>query len=205
MAKDLFFIPLGGSGGGGFDPTQYYTKSQIDALIADFVTSSTNSLINYYLKSETYSQSEVNSLISAIETTHFEVYASLSDITNPQSNVLYLVGPIGTGSDKYEIYIYSNNQFVKIDDTSIDLSGYATTTDLQNAINTAMATLQQYAVDNFYQKSEVDAMNSNRVYRKKLTKEDIFEEIEKNKGKQFDPKIADVFLELIKEDKIEVG
>ena len=50
-----------------------------------------------------------------------------------------------------------------------------------------------------------DAMNSNRVYRKKLTKEDIFEEIEKNKGKQFDPKIADVFLELIKEDKIEVG
>lgn len=48
-------------------------------------------------------------------------------------------------------------------------------------------------------------MNSNRVYRKKLTKEDIFEEIEKNKGKQFDPKIADVFLELIKEDKIEVG
>ena len=159
MAKDLFFIPLGGSGGGGFDPTQYYTKSQIDALIADFVTSSTNSLINYYLKSETYSQSEVNSLISAIETTHFEVYANLSDITNPQSNVLYLVGPvIETGSDKYEIYIYSNNQFVKIDDTSIDLSGYATTTDLQNAINTAMATLQQYAVDNFYQKSEVDAM-----------------------------------------------
>lgn len=158
MAKDLFFIPLGGSGGGGFDPTQYYTRDQIDALIADFVTASTNSLINYYLKSETYSQTEVNSLISAIETTHFEVYASLSDITNPQSNVLYLVGPIGTGSDKYEIYIYSNNQFVKIDDTSIDLSGYATTTDLQNAINTAMATLQQYTVDNFYQKSEVDAM-----------------------------------------------
>jgi hypothetical protein len=158
MAKDLFFIPLGGSGGGGGDLTNYYTKAEVNALIADFVTASTNSLINYYLKSETYTQAEVNSLISAIETTHFEVYASLSDITNPQSNVLYLVGPIGNGSDKYEIYIYSNNQFVKIDDTSIDLSGYATTTDLQNAINTAMATLMQYAVDNFYQKSEVDAL-----------------------------------------------
>ena len=46
----------------------------------------------------------------------------------------------------------------KIGDTSIDLSNYATLTDLQNAINTAMATLQQYTVDNFYQKSEVDAM-----------------------------------------------
>ena len=47
-----------------------------------------------------------------------------------------------------------------------------------------------------------DAMNSNRVYRKKLTKEDIFNEIEKNKGTQFDPKIADVFLKLIKDGKI---
>ncbi len=47
-----------------------------------------------------------------------------------------------------------------------------------------------------------DAMNSNRVYRKKLTPEMIVEEIEKNKGKQFDPKIADVFLKLIKEEEI---
>ena len=47
-----------------------------------------------------------------------------------------------------------------------------------------------------------DAMNSNRVYRKKLTPEMIVEEIEKNKGKQFDPKIADIFLKLVKEEKI---
>lgn len=45
-------------------------------------------------------------------------------------------------------------------------------------------------------------MNSNRVYLKKLTKEDITNEIEKNKGTQFDPKIADIFLKLIKEGKI---
>ena len=47
-----------------------------------------------------------------------------------------------------------------------------------------------------------DAMNSNRVYRKKLTKEDIINEIEKNKGTQFDPKIADIFLKLIKSGKV---
>ena len=46
------------------------------------------------------------------------------------------------------------------------------------------------------------AMNSNRVYRKKLTKEDIINEIEKNKYSQFDPKIADIFLKLIKNGKI---
>ncbi len=50
-----------------------------------------------------------------------------------------------------------------------------------------------------------DAMNSNRVYRKKLTKEDIFSEIEKNKGKQFDPHIADILLDLIRNGRIQCG
>ncbi len=44
-----------------------------------------------------------------------------------------------------------------------------------------------------------DAMNSNRVYRNKLTKEDIINEIEKNKGKQFDPNIADTFLRILRD------
>lgn len=159
MAKDLFFIPLGGSGGGGgFDPTMYYTKSQVDALIQDFITRSVNDLVNYYTKSETYTQAEVNTLIGSIESIHFEFAASTSDVQDPQSNVIYLIGPSGTGADQYEEYVYANNQWKKIGDTSIDLSGYATTTDLQNAINTAMATLQQYALENFYQKSEIDAM-----------------------------------------------
>lgn len=49
-----------------------------------------------------------------------------------------------------------------------------------------------------------DAMNSNRVYRNKLSKDYIIEEIEKNKGRQFDPEIADVMLRLIREGKIPV-
>ena len=51
------------------------------------------------------------------------------------SNVLYLIGPTGTGADKYEEYVYANNAFTKIGDTSIDLSGYVTT----QALNTALA------------------------------------------------------------------
>ena len=47
-----------------------------------------------------------------------------------------------------------------------------------------------------------DAMNSSRVYRKKLTGDRIVSEIENNKGKQFDPKIADVMLRLIREGRI---
>lgn len=50
-----------------------------------------------------------------------------------------------------------------------------------------------------------DAMNSNRVYRKKLTKEKILSELEENKGTQFDPKIAEIFIELIKNGKIDMS
>ena len=50
-----------------------------------------------------------------------------------------------------------------------------------------------------------DAMNTNRVYRKKLTKEMIISEIENNKGRQFDPKIADIMLHLIKKGMIIIG
>lgn len=50
-----------------------------------------------------------------------------------------------------------------------------------------------------------DAMNSNRVYRNKLTRERIISEIETNKGLQFDPEIADIMLRLIRSNKIIIG
>lgn len=51
---------------------------------------------------------------------------------------MYLIGPTGTGTDKYEEYVYDPSKeppFVKIGDTSIDLSNYVTT----DALNTALA------------------------------------------------------------------
>jgi HD-GYP domain-containing protein (c-di-GMP phosphodiesterase class II) len=49
-----------------------------------------------------------------------------------------------------------------------------------------------------------DAMNTNRVYRKKLTRERVINEIEANEGHQFDPRIAEVMLRLIRDGKIPV-
>lgn len=40
-----------------------------------------------------------------------------------------------------------------------------------------------------------DAMNSNRIYRKSLTKEKILAELENGKGKQFDPELIDLFMD----------
>lgn len=45
-----------------------------------------------------------------------------------------------------------------------------------------------------------DAMASNRSYRKAMPQAVIKEEIEKGKGKQFDPALADIMLQLIEED-----
>lgn len=47
-----------------------------------------------------------------------------------------------------------------------------------------------------------DAMNTDRVYRKRLSRDQIISEIETNKGLQFDPDIADVMLGLIRSNKI---
>lgn len=100
--------------------------------VSSFITASVDNLINYYLKSETYTKAEVAALIGAIQQFHYEIYASTSEVTTPADNVLYLIGPASiSGSDKYEEYVYANNTFVKIGDTSIDLSGYAT---IENAV-----------------------------------------------------------------------
>lgn len=45
-----------------------------------------------------------------------------------------------------------------------------------------------------------DAMTSNRSYRKGLPQDIVRSEIEKGKGKQFDPEVADIMLQMIDED-----
>lgn len=49
-----------------------------------------------------------------------------------------------------------------------------------------------------------DAMNSRRIYRNSLPKETIYEEIRKNRGTQFDPEIADIFLRLMDENRLTI-
>ena len=44
-----------------------------------------------------------------------------------------------------------------------------------------------------------DAMSSNRSYREKLTDEKIMAELNNGKGSQFDPKFADIMIEIMKE------
>lgn len=49
-----------------------------------------------------------------------------------------------------------------------------------------------------------DAMTANRVYRKKLDFKFVIEELKKGRGTQFDPKLVDILLELIKTGTIDI-
>ena len=100
-----------------------------------FITNTVNNLTNYYLKSETYTQAEVDALISAIVTLNILVVQTLptQDIS---TTTIYLV-PKQTPEtqDIYDEYIYVNNAWEHIGTTQIDLSNYYT----KSEINTLLA------------------------------------------------------------------
>ena len=49
-----------------------------------------------------------------------------------------------------------------------------------------------------------DAMTTKRTYKEAMSIDYAISELEHNKGTQFDPKLAEAFIELLKEGKIEV-
>ena len=99
---------------------------------AGFITKAVNDLTNYYTKSETYTKSEVADYVANFA--WFKVVATLPT-TDIKTTVIYLLWPVWSGQDKYEEYIYSNNAWVMIWETSVDLTNYFnTSTQTSDAI-----------------------------------------------------------------------
>ncbi len=124
--------------------------------VSNFITNTVNNLTNYYLKSETYTQAEVDALISAIVTLDIRVVSTLP-VSNISRTTIYLV-PKSTAQTQnvYDEYINTDGTasgWEKIGDTEIDLSDYVTDTDLSTALadyvtNTGLATiLADYVTD----------------------------------------------------------
>lgn len=75
-----------------------------------FVTNTVNNLTNYYLKSETYTQSEVNALIATIKTIKVEIVQTLPTASAEtyfnDSKTIYMVRNTSTsGNNYYDEYI----------------------------------------------------------------------------------------------------
>lgn len=119
--------------------------------------------------------SAIASAISASGHAHFEKVDAVPTAANAQENVLYLV--MNTTTGHYDIYALVSGKVELIDDTTVDLSNYSTTAQMQAAIQAAIeglsigdyATLEQLnaALDritvvenkfaNYYTKDEAEA------------------------------------------------
>lgn len=90
-----------------------------------FINNTVNNLVNYYTKSDTFTKTEVNNLLSAIHQMDVQKVDSLPT-TDISSTTIYLVPKIGTTNDAYDEYIYveSTSKWEMIGNTIIDLTNY---------------------------------------------------------------------------------
>lgn len=104
---------------------------------AGYITKAVSDLTNYYTKSETYTKSEVADYVANFA--WFKVVATLPT-TDIKTTVIYLLWPVWSGQDKYEEYIYSNNAWVMIWETSVDLTNYFNTSTQTSDVITQWST-----------------------------------------------------------------
>ena len=121
-------------------------KSKVDAEIAakGFVTKMVDDLTNYYLKTETYTKSETDTLIAAVKQFTYESVATLPTAAESTMHKIWLVPATGgTGQNVKDEYITIQNgsayKWEKIGSTDIDLSGYSTTEQMNAAIASAVS------------------------------------------------------------------
>lgn len=99
-------------------------------------TSFTNTLTNYYLKSETYTKQEVTELINQITSFNAQIVTQLPT-TNISTNTIYFISKTDTeDQDYYDEYLYIDNAWEMIGNTKIDLSNYYSKTQIDNSYYT---------------------------------------------------------------------
>lgn len=97
---------------------------------AGYITKAVADLTNYYTKTETYTKTEVTTLIGDLKTISIQKVDTLP--ASGASNVIYLVPAEGSTANHYVEYIWvdGDSAFEPIGDTKIDLSNYWSKTEL---------------------------------------------------------------------------
>ncbi|MBQ4232657.1 MAG: hypothetical protein II699_05200 [Lachnospiraceae bacterium] len=124
--------------------------------VSEFITKSVSDLVNYYKKTETYSAEQINQLIAAAAFGGFAVVSTLPT-TGIDTRTIYLIPSAdptaGNVKDEYINIDGTIEGWEKIGSTSIDVSGYVTDVELQEALSS------------YYTKSEVNQLISNKQDR----------------------------------------
>ena len=148
--------------------TAYYTKLQVNVLIQDFITKSVNDLTNYYLKTETFTKTEVQQLIAAVKQFRYQSVPVLPTASAETMNIIYLVPSANPKAenvkDEFITTSQTNEQGVttydweQIGSTTVDLSGYSTTEQMNAAISQAISTALNTALTSYYTKTETNGL-----------------------------------------------
>ena len=179
----------------GIPQTDLTTELQL--ALASFITASAQNLAYYYLKSETYSASEVDQMIAAIKQFQYESVAVLPEASAQTVGKIYLVPSADpkTQNTKDEFItlttveegttIYS---WECIGSTTIDLTNYYTKTQTDSAITSAInlaltdysttsqvgiivSTAITTALANYYTKTQVDNIANTKTDKLTMTGE----------------------------------
>ena len=100
-----------------------------------FITKAVNDLTNYYKKSETYTQTEIDNKLSAIPKFAISVVQTLPT-QNISTTTVYLVQTGTETNNLYTEYIYVNNKWETLGTQKLDLSPYVKSTDLATVATT---------------------------------------------------------------------
>lgn len=109
---------------------------------SEFITNTVGNLVNYYKKSETYTQQEINNLIAAVESFKIKVVDELPE-TDIDTHAIYFApkNPRAVIKDSYNSYVYIDGAWELIGSTDIDLDNYFTKDETysQNEVNAIIA------------------------------------------------------------------
>lgn len=142
------------------------TKTSDLANDTGFVTKTVADLINYYTKSETYTQEEINQLVSTIPKFSIQPVPELPT-EKISTTTVYLLTTGEESENLYTEYIYVNGAWEKLGTQKLDLSGYALNSDIPTKLSELINDTEfiTAAVDNlvnYYTKKEMEE----RLYEK---------------------------------------
>lgn len=156
----------------------YATKSEIPD-VSEFIKKNVDDLVNYYKKSETYTQTEINQLIGAIKTIQMKIVEKRPIVG--ESNIIYLVPNSKTATENiYDEYVYIDNKWELIGSTQVDLSDYYTIEEINTLLNDYVTSNNLQEILRDY--ATINDLNNKQDILSKTDKDDLVKESLINNG-----------------------
>ena len=88
---------------------------------AEFIDKTVNNLLHYYLKTETYSKTEINNIVGNINSFNVLIVEALPTENISTTTIYLMLTEDGEGDNYYKEYLYINNSWEMIGTTQLKL------------------------------------------------------------------------------------